>query len=262
MAIDTEFVDLWTEVPMPSGGGSLRIHSLRSEPTDVGDVPVVCVPGLGASAETMLPTARLLTGREVHILDLPGDGRSESPPRDLDLADHAAVCSGWLEAITAPSAVWLGHSFGTQVLVQLATDDPELVDRLVLISPTVDPRARSLFNQFGKLLLDGLHEPPALLRILIRDYRRAGIHRLRAFGKAALADHVEAKLPRIDAPTLVIRGENDPLVPAGWADRIVSLLPHGRLVVIAGAPHAVQYTAAEQVAGEINEFLGQPSVAA
>ena len=254
------FVDVWTDVPVASLGGSLRIHSLRSEADGADRAPIVCVPGLGASAETMLPTAQLLAGR-VHILDLPGDGRSETPRQYLDLGDYATVCSGWLRAVAAPRAIWLGHSFGTQVLVRLASDEPTLVDRLVLISPTVDPNARSLLNQFAKLVLDGLHEPPGLLRILIRDYLHTGFRRLRAIGQTALSDPVEEKLPLINSPTLVIRADRDPLVPDAWARRIVSLLPDGELVVIRDAPHAVQYTAGLEVAAAVEQFLATSSVA-
>jgi pimeloyl-ACP methyl ester carboxylesterase len=43
----------------------------------------------------------------------------------------------------------------------------------------------------------------------------------------AFNDRIEAKLPYMHIPTLVVRGENDPVVPQKWAQEVVELLPNG-----------------------------------
>jgi pimeloyl-ACP methyl ester carboxylesterase len=210
----------------------------------------------------MLPTARLLLHpADVHVLDLPGDGPSETPDRDLRLAEYAEIAAAWLASTELAHATWIGHSFGSQVLVQLASERPALVDRLVLISPTVDPKARTLPDQLGRLLIDAGQEPPRLLRLLARDYLRTGFRRLLGIGRVAVRDRMEQKLPFIEAPTLVVRGGRDPLVPERWAKQIATLLPHGQLTVIPHATHAVQFVAPVELAQALEEFLAaqQPS---
>jgi 2-hydroxy-6-oxonona-2,4-dienedioate hydrolase len=248
-----EFESRYTRVE--TGSLSCRIHSIcRRDDGDDG-VPVVFLPGLGASCWTMLPTARLVDGRRVFIVDLPGHGASAKPGRPLSMAEYAAVVAGWLDALRIERAVLVGHSFGSQVLVELAVDRPAALEALVLISPTVDSQARTLTVQFGRLLLDATREPPDLRRLLLRDYRTAGFRTIHHLGRTAIRDRVEDKLPRIEVSTLVVRGARDPLVPGQWAKQIESLLPHEKLVVIPNGTHAVQYQSPVSVAGALQEFL-------
>lgn len=252
-----EFESLWTEVN--SGSLSLRIHSLCSREKTADRSRVVILPGLGASGRTMLPTARLLSPeRDVFVVDLPAHGESERPPGPLSLSGFAAITAGWLEALDLKRPVWVGHSFGSQVLVELAIERPDIVDRLVLISPTVDPQARTMASQLARLLLDATREPPDFLRLLGRDYLKIGLRRLREIGRVALRDRVEEKLSSVKAPTLLVRGARDPLVPQRWTEQMEKLLPHAKLVVIPGGTHAVQYQSPVAVEGKLQEFLALP----
>jgi 2-hydroxy-6-oxonona-2,4-dienedioate hydrolase len=254
MADGHEFESIWTDVSHDSL--TFRIHALRSHEQPGHSPPLLFIPGLGVSARAMLPTARLLTGeRQVFAIDLPSHGGSDNASRALDLEAYADILAAWLEAAGFQQAVWIGHSFGAQVLVELATRRPELVERLVLISLTVDANARQFLDQSARLLLDATRERPSLLLLLARDYLETGLVTLFRNGRLALRDRVEQKLPAVQAPTLVVRGGKDPLVPDSWAREVVRLLPKGRLAVVPGAPHAVQYAAPADVAEEIRTFV-------
>jgi 2-hydroxy-6-oxonona-2,4-dienedioate hydrolase len=56
-------------------------------------------------------------------------------------------------------------------------------------------------------------------------------------------------------PTLVIRGEHDPIVPQQWAEEVCRLLPHGSLVVIPGAAHTLNYTEPAAFVSAMHPFL-------
>jgi 2-hydroxy-6-oxonona-2,4-dienedioate hydrolase len=252
-----EFESWWTSVQADSL--ILRIHSLSSREWSATGLPVVFVPGLGASGRTMLPTARLVSAqRSVFVVDPPSHGESENPDRPLSLQGYAAFLAAWLDALQLERAVLAGHSFGSQMLVELAVQHPARVAGLVLISPTVDPRARTVTAQLARLLLDAPREPPSLLLLLSQDYLLIGFRDLRDLGRNAIDDRVEEKLPSITAPTLVVRGERDPLVPDRWAEQIASLL-HTQVVMIPKGTHAVQYQSADAVAQALNDFLTELS---
>jgi 2-hydroxy-6-oxonona-2,4-dienedioate hydrolase len=254
MALRAPFVDLSTEVDWQ--GRAFRIESLYSRDGHGRDSPIVLIPGLGASSRMILPTARLLPpGRDVFVVELPGQGGSAKPDRALDLPAYAAIVAAWGKARGIERAVWLGHSFGAQVLLELAVDRPELIDRLVLVSLTVDPEARTLSGQLGRLILDASREPPRLLYVLARDYLQTGPRELVHFAGVALGDRVEEKLPAVEAPTLLVGGERDPLVPAGWTRRMEELAPRAQVVIIPGAAHAVPYSAPGDLALAVDEFL-------
>jgi len=78
-------------------------------------------------------------------------------------------------------------------------------------------------------------------------------------GRSVVDDAIEVHAPNVTAPTLVVRGEHDPLVPQPWAEELTALLPNARLEVVAGAPHAVNYTAADQLAALTLDFLNDRS---
>ncbi len=219
---------------------------------------VVFVPGLGLSGHSTIPAAeRLGCQHRVFIVDPPGcDSRTSSP---FTIAGQARVLAAWHHAQGIERALWVGHSFGAQVVVELAVTCPSLVQRLALVSPTVDPSARSMSGQVRRLLLDCTREPFTLLPLLVRDYLKAGVRTLLATGRAAVADGVETKLPAVKVPTLVVRGGRDPLVPAGWAAQVCALLPFGRLLVIPGAAHAVPFSAPGELAQALDCFLDAPA---
>ena len=71
----------------------------------------------------------------------------------------------------------------------------------------------------------------------------------------ALADRIEEKLPHIQAPTLVVRGARDPLVPSRWAEGGHALLPHGRLVVLPARPTPPNFSAPDALLRAVLPFL-------
>jgi 2-hydroxy-6-oxonona-2,4-dienedioate hydrolase len=242
---------VWTKV----GGWLLhsRVSINRSNPFLP---PIILVHGLGVSSRYMIPTAlRLASQCSVYALDLPGFGRSEKPRRVLNLTELAEVLAAWMRECKLTHAVLLANSIGCQVIVDLATRHPELVERLVLVSPTVDRGARTASRQFFRLLLDVPREPLTLALIALVDYLEAGMGRAAQTFGYALQDRIEEKLPHVRQPTLVVRGGRDPIVSERWAEEVNSLLPESRLVVLPKAAHGVNYNSPEELALVALDFL-------
>lgn len=217
----------------------------------------VLVPGLGLSGRYMMPTAELLAVvGTVWVPDLPGCGKSERPPRVLDISELADALALWMATCGIESPVMIGNSLGAQVIVDFAARHPERLDRAVLVAPTIDPEAPQVSKQVLRLLADALHEPIAMYWIALKDYLRAGFGRVLQTLRHALADPVEGKLSLLACPVLVIRGECDPIVPQRWVERAVRLIPDGSLVVVPDAAHAVNFNSPEKLAAEVLHFVG------
>jgi pimeloyl-ACP methyl ester carboxylesterase len=90
---------------------------------------------------------------------------------------------------------------------------------------------------------------------MLTDYARAGLKRVIHTIKIALNDRIEDKLPHIFAPTLVIRGEHDAIVPQQWAEDVCRLLPHGQLTVVPRTAHTMNYTSPVVLVAAIRPFL-------
>jgi 2-hydroxy-6-oxonona-2,4-dienedioate hydrolase len=233
------------------------MHQRSGTPPDGSRrAPVVLVHGIGVSSRYMVPLARLLAERmPVHAPDLPGFGRSGKPRRVLQIGELAGALAAWADAAGLRRAVLVANSFGCQVAVHCAVRHPRLVEALVLLGPTMDPDARDVPSQFRRWLRNAPREPLSLAPLLLRDYLDCGPRRLIRTGLLALADPIERELPRVAAPTLVVRGEHDHCVPQRWAERVAALLPSGRLAVAPGAAHTLNYNAPRQVAALLEDFL-------
>lgn len=204
----------------------------------------------------MVPTAeRLAPLCRLYAPDLPGYGLSFKPRPILLLPQLADALAQWMDTLNLARAHFVGNSFGCQVIAHFAARHPARVERLVLQGPTVDPRSRSVPRQFWKLLVNSLREPRALGKLTRKDYARAGLTRAKQTMHLAMADPIEEILPRVCAPTLVVRGARDPLVPQRWADQVTQLLPQGALRVIPGAPHTINYSAPLEFVRVMQPFL-------
>jgi pimeloyl-ACP methyl ester carboxylesterase len=217
------------------------------------------VHGLAVSSRYLQPTAQLLASTyRVFTPDLPGSGKSQSVTPFPDLARLADLLADWMKAICLPRAHFLGNSVGCQVLIQLALRHPELVQRLILTGPTMDPQARTVPREVVRWLRNIPYEPPALLGIVLHDFCGMGFRRFWATLCASLCDPVEHHLPHIAVPTLVVRGTHDTVVSQRWVEEVARLLPEGHLVILPGAAHDVTYNAAADLANLVRAFVSTP----
>jgi pimeloyl-ACP methyl ester carboxylesterase len=196
-----------------------------------------------------------------------------------------------MDAVGAPRATVVGHDWGGGVAFRLALAHPDKVERLAVInSPfrTLDLRRGWHMLFFNVPIL------PEIITSAARDRwidlaLRAGAARKDAFDQDALAEYHEAyrslerkrsafayyrtvtrriiasKLPRrerhtrprasITAPTLVIWGEKDPVLPVALAETILRDIPQARLATIPDAGHFVPEEQPERVAQLLKEFI-------
>jgi pimeloyl-ACP methyl ester carboxylesterase len=158
----------------------LPVHfRLCAEQAPAGSLPVVLVHGIGVASPSMVPVSEALASHHaVYAPDLPGFGESGKPERTLTVNELADSLAGWMNAIGLERAILLGTSFGCQVAVELALHYPELVERLVLQAPTMDPAVRSMRHQVLRWLRNAPGEHSSQSSILVRAYAQCGVRRV------------------------------------------------------------------------------------
>ncbi|QKQ25717.1 pimeloyl-ACP methyl ester esterase BioH [Candidatus Reidiella endopervernicosa] len=221
-------------------------------------------------------TTRLAQQFQLHIVDLPGHGRSSLEGEfTLDRVVER------LAASLPEEAIWLGWSLGGRIAMAAAVAGVP-ISRLILVgaNPCFTKREGwshgmddELLGQFAEQLRDDCRA--TLLRFLVLQSRgseqgREEMRTLRGelFSRgeptpAALAGGLEvlrhadlrADLSRINQPTLVIQGENDTLAPLGAGEYTCSEIPTAQLSVIAGAGHAPFLSHPDAFIAAIKEFL-------
>jgi 2-hydroxy-6-oxonona-2,4-dienedioate hydrolase len=234
----------------------LRMHFRESTmAAKVSEVPVVLVHGFGVSSSYFVPTAeRLPTEFDVYAPDLPGHGLSDTPPEALDIPGLAGALLGWMDAVGIAKAALVGNSMGCQIVVDLAVRHPQRVERLVLIGPAIDPQARTVLKHIPRFFLDALYERPSLIGIVTVDFLRMAWRAVKEL-RFMMEERIEAKLPLVTTPTMLVRGENDTIVPQAWFDEAARLVRAEEATVIAGWGHAVHYSAADELVEDISDFL-------
>jgi poly(3-hydroxyalkanoate) depolymerase len=241
--------------------------------------PLLLVMGLGGNIEMWDPFERALNCRGVQTIayDAPGTGHSPArlvPQRMPGLARQAAHL---LDALGHPSADVLGVSYGGAIAQELALGNPHRLRRLVLASTSCglgglpgNPLAMSLLATplryysptFLRLTASVLYGPTIsakddLLREQI-NARRARPPTLWGYASQLVAGAGWTSWPwlgRITAPTLVIAGDHDPIVPPRNARILARRIPAARLELVPGAGHLLLLDRAEHCATLIADFL-------
>lgn len=217
---------------------------------------MVLVHGLSVSHRYWRPTAdRLRYQYDVWMPDLPGFGLSEKPAQSMNLPELASALAGWMDMRRMRSTTLVGNSMGCQVIVELAVQRPDLVGRAVLTAPSIDPQRRTTLKQVWCGMQDLPYEPLSLLAIVFKDYLVAGPVRTFRTLNFAVQDPILTKLPKVQAPALVVRGENDRVASQTWVEEMARLLPAGSTCTIPHAAHGVIYSAPQALTEVIEAFL-------
>jgi pimeloyl-ACP methyl ester carboxylesterase len=247
--------------------------------------PLVLVNGFGTRLETWRPFAqRLSQSRHLIMFDVPGAGgwHQSRPPRRMPALAQLVV--ELCDALGHARVDVLGYSWGGALAQQLARDAPERVRRLVLVASS--PGVGGPLPSPGVLML--VSSPLAYLSktylecvapvIFGGEARRGGALSRPDLGRwlhfsPGLTDCLQqmyaiswwTSLPwlhRVTAPTLVVSGTQDPLVPMQNAHLLARRIPGARLELIPGGGHLWMLEHPGASAALVEEFLSGPSLAA
>jgi 3-oxoadipate enol-lactonase len=226
--------------------------------------PLLLVTGFTISSAVFEPVLELYRGRfECITYDNRGSGRSGAPLRPTSMPELAADAAGLLREIGVESAHVCGLSMGGMIAQELAIRFPERVRGLVLGGTTPGgPRAarptlrelRALGAAAAGGRRDGerawlgewvfsdafRREQPERARELLRHFgrHRATPQGVWAHWWASVYHDTTSRLGGIQAPTLVMHGEQDAMAPISNARLLASEIPGAELCIVPGAGHA------------------------
>ena len=167
----------------------------------------------------------------------------------------------WLTYLDIPRARLMGHSMGGYIIADLAAEHPERVERLVLVDSVGIPFEWG-YRRHAVNLARSL--PQTSLRTLplgALDALRAGPLKVLLGAREAVGADLRPKLARITAPTLVVWGARDPLVPMAAGQRLAESMPLAMFASLDGAGHVPMWERAEAFNSLVLGFLSAPASA-
>ncbi len=258
---------------------------LRVRDTGPRDAPaLILLHGFGASLETWEPWAERLSGQyRVIRFDIPGFGLTgPDPTGDYTDARGVRIIGALMDQLGLPAATIIGNSLGGKLAWMFAAAHPERTDRLVLISPDgfaspgfeynrkpdVPLMVRLLPYVLPRSLLrmslePAYANPKKLTEATVTRYRDmmlapgdrpAMIARMR---QVMLHDPIPV-LRTIKAPTLLLWGEQDAMIPFDNSADYLRAIPHATLVRLPHLGHVPFEEAPDESLAPLLAFLAAP----
>ena len=200
-------------------------------------------------------------------------GTSPGAPGDIyhldGLWDLVLCYDELLEALGLETAAFVGHSFGAMVACEVAATCPHRVRRLVLMDPL------GLWRDADPIVNWMMLDPAEMRRRIFRDPDGEAARRLFGEADAAAArlrvtwamgatgkfiwpipdKGLKKRIHRVKAPTLLLWGKEDRLVPPVYADEFTRHLAGARVQIVGDAGHAPHLEQPDTTAGIVREFL-------
>ena len=256
-----------------AGWHTVRAASWRLERPSA-HLPLLFFNGIGANIEAMAPLAEKLTARPFITFDMPGIGQSPDPVLPYNFMTMAHTASRVLDHFGIKRADIMGFSWGGALAQQFAFQYAARVRKLVLTSTFPGfCMVPGNFSIFSRPLRSRQQKDAQLLNEhLLSLYGKTGsipanhTKFMRAFAAprsrgflyqvAAISGWTGLPiLPFLAAPTLVLTGDEDQIVPPANSAFLATMIPGATRKSIAGAGHLVLLTDQEEVTAILNEFL-------
>lgn len=275
-----------------AGGLPQHVIDMGAADAAPGAPAVVVLHGAGSNLEDMhLALGEQLAARHrVIFVDRPGLGFSaRKAGQGSSPSDQAAVLRQVIDALGLDRVIVVGHSWGGTLALAFALDFPARVAGLVLVAPATHPGlwpmkwlnallagpvgwffARTMAFPFGVVLIGPGSRAAFLPQPFPKGYvkRSAAMLVLRPptlMANWADVGCLEAFLERqvarygtLAAPTIVLTGDRDPVVPPSrHCEKLAAAAPRVKLIVLPGFGHMLHHAAADQVVAAVAEVANR-----
>lgn len=233
--------------------------------------PLVFLHG-ASGADTWLPFMETLSQRhEVIVFEHPGFGGSEMPEWLDTISDMAYFYLDAFEHLGLRGVDLVGASLGGWIAAEVAIRNSARLNTLTLVAPAgihvKGLRKGDVFMWSPEETARNLVHDQALADAMLAKPLSPEQHGVVLKNRLATAKlgwqprfynpDLHKWLHRIDVPTMVVWGDNDKVIPAGYGNAYRDLIPGSRLEIIANCGHLPQVEKAEIFTELVERFIGE-----
>ncbi len=182
-------------------------------------------------------------GFRMFFIDLPGFGASETPKNPYTLNDYAKTVRIFIEKLSLQNCVVIGHSFGARVTIKLAAENPNLLQKLVLVASGGNRTPYIGLKAMLAKIIKPFFMPRFMASFRKKLYSLIGAEdylatpKLQATLLNIVNENLDPLMPCIKTKTLVIWGNADTTAPISYGKHMATCIPNARLKIIKGAGH-------------------------
>jgi pimeloyl-ACP methyl ester carboxylesterase len=218
--------------------------------------PILMIHGLSGSTRWWRPVVPAFAAHfRVHLINLPGFGAGLERGRLLPLARVPSWIEEWAGVVGLSRMHVLGHSMGGYIAMRLAAQFPERLSRMVLVDAAGIPVVAHLPGYALPLMRASTALSPQFLPALAADAMRAGPWNLLRAAMDLQQQDARPFLADIEAPTLIVWGQDDVLVPPTVGKLLHRGIRGSKLTIIPGAGHVPMYDRPRQLIDTVLPFL-------
>lgn len=252
---------------------------------------IIMIHGYRGTHHGLELIAHYLTDFNIIVPDLPGFGLSPALAHSF-ADDYANWLNQFIDNLSLKSKpVLLGHSFGSIIASNYASQYSQNIDRLILLNPISSATTEEFvhltdfYYKVGQLLPESLGRhwfsskilTVAASEIMMRTHNHQLRHKINQQHLAHFSDFYDTKslvesyrassrgnvsqyATAIKIPTLLIAGECDKIAPVSEARKLQKLFPDAQLHIIANVGHLTHYETPQRVATLVRQFINQSDV--
>jgi pimeloyl-ACP methyl ester carboxylesterase len=256
-------------VDLPNG-----VRLAYSEMGNTEGKPLVLIHGYTDNSRSWSLVAPYLTDYHLYAIDLRGHGKSSAPDCCYTYSDFASDTALFLDALKIEKANVAGHSLGSLTAQLFAAEHPEKVEKVVLISSTVDAGGgpgtwlwdnimplQPPLDPNSQFMMDWYWNPTPVDDSFIVPERQESAAVPMHVWKGVLWGLTTGTLARISsevkAPLMIFWGDQDQLFDATHQDMLKQAFPKARYETFAGAGHNMFWEQPQKAAQLIDDFLKQ-----
>lgn len=238
---------------------------------------VICLHGGGGGAVAWYPTISVLAEKyHVVVPDLVGYGETDKPNASYDRPYYSGWLKSFMLALGISKTHIVGLSLGGAITLQFTLDNPEMVNKLVLVDSGALGARPSIGSFVAMWWLNAFPSELAnkfMLRYLLANPKNGNAnysnYSLQVLNKpggkkafiqgkgAAMSAIPEENLKNIKNQTLVIWGRNDNLFSFTYGESAADKIPNAKLHIIENAGHLPMIDQPEIFNKSLLNFLGQ-----
>lgn len=180
----------------------------------------------------------------MYFVDLPGFGQSQIPDSTYGVDDYKKIVYEFIEKLGLKKITLIGHSFGGRITIKLASENPDFLEKIVLVD-TAGIVTASKIKKITSLIaksISPIFRPSFMQPLRKKLYLLFGSEyldneKLSEIFSKVVSENLTHLLTRIKKSTLIIWGKEDKVTPIYYGELMNKLIKKSRLVVFENAGH-------------------------